>query len=203
MVRCEIAVWRQAIMTDKTTRELIVAAADDLFYLQGFEATSFADVAKSVGISRGNFYHHFKSKDEILDAVIALRMDRNRDMMDEWAAADERPGERIRSFIRILIRNQSKVMHSGCPVGTLCTELAKLGHPAYATASDVFTLFRVWLRHQFEQLGREADADDLALHVLARSQGVATLAQVYRDDRFVEREVELLCSWLTNYEAVR
>lgn len=190
-------------MTETTTRELIVGAADDLFYRQGFEATSFADVAKAVGISRGNFYHHFKSKDEILDAVIEARMNRTRGTLDQWESAGEHPGDRIRSFIRILIRNQPKVMRHGCPVGTLCTELAKLGHPAQPAAVDIFTLYRVWLRRQFTLLGRKADADELALHLLARSQGVATLAQAYRDAAFVEREVELLCSWVGAYEPKR
>lgn len=190
-------------MTENTTRDLIVTAADDLFYRQGFDATSFADVAKAVGISRGNFYHHFKSKDDILDAVIEARVIRTRGTLHQWETAGEQPGDRIRSFIRILIRNQPKVMQHGCPVGTLCTELAKLGHPAQAAAADIFTLYRVWLRRQFEQLGRNADADELALHVLARSQGVATLAQAYRDAAFVEREVELLSSWLEAYEPKR
>ena len=61
-------------MSNKTTREHIVAAADQLFYRQGFEHTSFSDIADAVQISRGNFYYHFKSKDEILDAVIDVRI---------------------------------------------------------------------------------------------------------------------------------
>ena len=52
-------------MSDKTTRDQIVEAADRLFYRQGYEHTSFADIADAVQISRGNFYYHFKSKDEI------------------------------------------------------------------------------------------------------------------------------------------
>ena len=56
------------------TRDQIVDAADQLFYQQGFEHTSFADIANAVNISRGNFYYHFKTKDDILDAVIDLRL---------------------------------------------------------------------------------------------------------------------------------
>ena len=54
-------------MSHRSTRETIVEAADDLFYRQGFEHTSFSDIAERVQISRGNFYYHFKSKDEILE----------------------------------------------------------------------------------------------------------------------------------------
>lgn len=190
-------------MADVSTRDLIVNAADDLFYRQGFEPTSFADIATAVGISRGNFYHHFKSKDEILEAVIDARVLRTQGMLEGWEARGEHPGDRIRCFIRILIRNQSKIMRHGCPVGTLCTELTKLDHPAQSAASGIFSLFREWLRRQFVLLGQESDADALALHVLARSQGVATLAQACQDPTFVSREVEQLCEWLQGYEPRR
>jgi AcrR family transcriptional regulator len=183
-------------MTDKSTREHIVDAADRLFYQQGFEHTSFTDIADLVQISRGNFYHHFKTKDDILDAVIALRFSRTQSMLEQWEADGATPMARIQSFIRILIANRAKIMRYGCPVGTLCTELAKLDHAAQGSANEIFTLFRGWLRTQFAQLGRQADADALAMHVLARSQGVATLAQAFHDEAFVEHEVAQLYEWL-------
>ena len=180
----------------QATRAQIVAAADDLFYRQGFESTSFADVAGAVGISRGNFYYHFKTKDEILDAVIAFRKDKTRDMLDAWEAEGDGPEARILGFIEILIANQAKIMLYGCPVGTLCAELAKIDHAAQSDAADIFTLFRDWLRRQFEDLGLRAEADDLAMHVLARSQGVSSLAAAFRDEDFVRKEVEQMRAWL-------
>lgn len=189
-------------MVELTTRERIVDAADELFYRQGYEHTSFADIAGAVKISRGNFYHHFKAKDEILQAVIDLRIENTRRMLAEWEAEDATPARRIRSFIEILARNQAKIMRFGCPVGTLSSELAKLGHPARDGALKIFTLFRDWLRRQFILLGRQDDADDLAMHLLGRSQGVATLANAYRDDDYVRREVEQMLAWLDAQSAV-
>ena len=184
-------------MSEKPTREHIIEAADDLFYRQGFEHTSFADIADAVKISRGNFYYHFKSKDEILDAVIDLRLAKTRRMLDQWETAGDTPADRIRSFIDIMVTNRAKLKLYGCPVGTLCTELAKLGHPAQPQANALFTLFRIWLRRQFEQLGRKADADELAMHLLARSQGVATLASAFQDEKFIRQEVSQMCEWLS------
>ncbi|MEO9901592.1 TetR/AcrR family transcriptional regulator [Nisaea sp.] len=183
-------------MSGQKTRDFIVQTADDLFYRQGFEATSFADIAAAVGISRGNFYYHFKAKDDLLEAVIARRMANTSEMLQDWEVAGEDPEERIRNFIQILIRNRDKIEQFGCPVGSLSTELAKLNHGAQDEAARIFTLFRVWLRRQFERLGREADADALAMHLLVRSQGVATLSAAYRDPAFVEREVASMCAWL-------
>src|SRR5215469_9148155 len=92
-----------------STREHIIEAADRLFYRQGYEHTSFSDIANVVQISRGNFYHHFKTKDEILDAVIIRRLAVTRQMLDRWEIEGEHPADRIRSFINILIANRADI----------------------------------------------------------------------------------------------
>lgn len=183
-------------MTYRSTREEIVDAADRLFYTQGYEHTSFAHIAETVGISRGNFYYHFKSKDEILSAVIEARLAKTQAMLDEWHASGEQPADRIRSFIHILIRNQVDIQLYGCPVGTLNAELIKLEHASQQEAVALFQLFRTWLRKQFAALGHGGASDSLALHLLARSQGVATLAHAFRDEKFIRHEVKLMCDWL-------
>jgi AcrR family transcriptional regulator len=183
-------------MAEPTTRDHIIQAADRLFYELGYEHTSFSDIADAVQISRGNFYYHFKTKDEILDAVINLRLANTRAMLETWEIEGKTPEDRIRSFIHILIANREQIKRHGCPVGTLCTELAKLGHPSQGEASELFTLFRTWLRRQFVALGRESDADPLAMHLLARSQGVATLANAFRDEKFIRQEVKQMCDWV-------
>jgi TetR/AcrR family transcriptional regulator, transcriptional repressor for nem operon len=181
---------------DKTTREHIVEAADRLFYRQGYASTSFAHIADAVHLSRGNFYHHFKTKDEILDAVIGARLADTQNMLDQWDAEAPHPADRIRRFIQILLVNKADIQRYGCPVGTLSNELAKLGHAALPESAMLFTLFRQWLRQQFVRLGRAGDGDALAMHLLVRSQGVATLATAFHDEKFVRREVRLMCDWL-------
>lgn len=190
-------------MGDKQTRDHIVEAADRLFYENGYEHTSFAHIADSVKISRGNFYYHFRSKDEILDAVITLRLANTQRMLEQWEHEAQTPIERIRKFIDMLIVNQAPILRHGCPVGTLCTELAKLNHAGRAQANTLFTLFRTWLKRQFVALGRQSDADALAMHLLGRSQGVATLANALGDKRFVRREVQQLHTWLEQVMAQR
>jgi TetR/AcrR family transcriptional regulator, transcriptional repressor for nem operon len=183
-------------MSGKTTRAEIVEAADRLFYRQGYEHTSFADIADVVRISRGNFYYHFKTKDEILEAVIAKRLVDREGMLARWERDGKDPAERIRSFINILVANRAEIKRYGCPLGTLSSELAKLNHSAQGEAKALFTLFRTWLRRQFTLLGRKKDADALAMHLLARSQGVATLANAYCDEKFIRQEVQQLYDWL-------
>lgn len=183
-------------MKELSTRDQIVEAADQLFYQQGFEATSFADIAKAVQISRGNFYHHFKSKDEILESVIHYRLVHIQSLLDHWELEESSPIDRIKSFINILIMNISKIKYYGCPVGTLCTELAKLNHPSQTNANRIFSIFRDWLKRQFRLAGHKKRADELAMHLLGMSQGVATLASAFQDEKYIKHEVKQMTKWL-------
>lgn len=186
--------------TEPSTRERIVEAADAQFYQRGFEKTSFADIADQVKLSRGNFYYHFKTKDEILGAVIALRAQRTQAMLDRWAGSAQTPIGRLRCFAQMLIQNRKDIQRYGCPVGTLCAELAKLEHPAQGDAGMIFGQFRSWLREQFEALGRKDDAEALAMHLLSRSQGVAALANAFHDEAFIRHEVKLIENWLQSLQ---
>jgi len=48
----------------------ILDAAELLFIAKGYEQTTINDILAKVGIGKGTFYHYFKSKEEVMDAVI-------------------------------------------------------------------------------------------------------------------------------------
>src|SRR5690606_35381288 len=51
-------------------RNEILDAADELFGQKGFDGATTKDILEKVGIARGTLYHHFKSKEDIMDALI-------------------------------------------------------------------------------------------------------------------------------------
>lgn len=51
-------------------RNEILDAADELFGQKGFDGTSTNDILEKVRIARGTLYYHFKSKEDIMDALI-------------------------------------------------------------------------------------------------------------------------------------
>jgi len=48
----------------------LIKAARELFYTKGYENTSIQDIIDAVGVSRGAFYHHFESKQAVLESVV-------------------------------------------------------------------------------------------------------------------------------------
>jgi len=183
------------------TRSRLLDTALRLFSERGMEGSSLQMIADELGVTKAAVYYHFKTKDDILDAVIVLRQEKTRAMLSRWESENAEPVARIGSFIEMLIMNRAKIKRYGCPVGSLCGELAKLEHSALGDANKLFTLFRHWLRDQFKALGRSDDADALAMHLLARSQGVAALAQAFHDEKFIKQEVGQMHAWLAECAA--
>lgn len=74
----------------------ILDAVDELFSQKGFDGTSTNDILEKVGIARGTLYYHFKSKEDILDALIERYLQRLLVVAREIAADKSLPvNERI------------------------------------------------------------------------------------------------------------
>lgn len=53
----------------------IMDAAAQLFFEKGYDSTSTNDILYKVGIARGTLYYHFKSKEDIMDGLIARQVE--------------------------------------------------------------------------------------------------------------------------------
>ncbi len=77
--------------------ELIVA----VFNERGYEAASMADLAAATGLTKSAFYHHFTSKEELLQMAVDRALTALSDALDRtMAAATERPVDRLAQAIR-------------------------------------------------------------------------------------------------------
>jgi AcrR family transcriptional regulator len=182
--------------TGEEVRRNIVDTAKRLFYERGYNHTSFSDIADAAAVPRGNFYYYFKSKDDILAAVVAARLANIEGMLADWSARYPDARRRLKRFIEILLNEQQNILRFGCPIGSLNVELGKTQAGLQRTSVQLFEVFRQWLREQFRAIGRGRDADFLALHLLAATQGATLITSVYRDPRFLRREAARLREWV-------
>jgi TetR/AcrR family transcriptional regulator, transcriptional repressor for nem operon len=178
-------------------RERLVEGARGLIHEQGVHRTTLADVAERSEVPLGNVYYYFKSKDELVRAVL--------DCYKEQAAALIQTLERHRSpqaRLKALVQNwndmRDTVARHGCPMGTLCAELDKIDTGLDREAAAVIALILDWAEVQFRQLGRR-DARDLAVALFAGIQGAALLANTFRDPGILTRERRRLDRWIDTF----
>ncbi len=183
----------------ETMRNKIVSTADDLFYRQGFNHTSFSDIAKVVGISRGNFYYHFKTKDDILAAVIENKKIGIKQIINEWNENISSAKERLHQYVDMIVGYRDNIVKYGCPIGTVCSELNKINNINYSDATQMIVLFRDWITEQFVLLGHNKEqASHFAMHLLTCTQGISVIGQAFNDSSYIKREADSLKHWLDN-----
>ena len=181
----------------ESNRQLIVEAADQLFYTRGYHQTSFRDISDATGIPRGNFYYYFKTKDDILNAVVESRVQVYSEMLQACEQESSAPRQRLLCFSNMLSNFEDNIVLNGCPIGTLCSELAKDEADLKEVSRAVFLLMREWLTEQFTALNC-ANADDKAMDMMARIQGITVLASAFGDRDFIHRSLTELQAWINN-----
>ncbi|MDF1638798.1 TetR/AcrR family transcriptional regulator [Alcanivorax jadensis] len=162
---------------DDSPRGRLLSAAAHLFRDKGFDRTTVRDIAASVGIQSGSIFHHFKSKEDILFAVMEEVIQFNTDRLRRAIAAEGSPKGQLRALIRAEL--QSIVGDTAEAMTVLVTEWRCLSEDKQRKALE--------LRAIYEQLWLDALN---ALH----AQGA------FRDDPFIIRRLLTgMTGWAPNW----
>lgn len=184
------------VQSGTSNKQRIVDAAQNLFYRQGYNATSFTDIARAADIPRGNFYYYFKTKDEILDSVVQRWVESLRAMLKQWESEVADPRERLVRFLYFPMQDEENLKRYGCPLGTLNTEMCKLSANMRDRGRVLFDLLVEWLEAQFAELGHGHDSCQMALGLIGRLQGASVLCSVYQDCQYLRYETKQLEQWI-------
>jgi TetR/AcrR family transcriptional regulator, transcriptional repressor for nem operon len=176
-------------------RERLVAAATELLHQQGIERTTLADIARAADVPAGNVYYYFKTKDDVIAAVIEAHAQQIRTTLAVIDAQHRSPRSRLKAFVREFTSQSEVVAQHGCPLGGLCSEIGKRVRPADFATAGLMHLLTDWAEQQFQSLGRR-DAHDLALDLLAAYEGRALLANTLRDPGVLSSAGPRLNRWI-------
>jgi AcrR family transcriptional regulator len=180
-------------------RERLVESATSLFHEQGIHRTTLAEVAERGDVPLGNVYYYFKTKDELVRAVLARYREEAATLIESFERA-RTPQSRLKALVRNWSAMSDAVVDHGCPMGTLCAELDKCENGLDGEAASVLAMIIDWAEGQFRQLGRR-DARDLAIALFAGIQGAALLANTFRDASLLTRQTRHLERWIDSQAA--
>lgn len=169
------------------TRARIVAAALDLMYVKGVNATTLDDVRAASSTSKSQLYNHFADKEQLVRAVVRARATQVIEREHGYL-------QRLKSF-RGLVRWRNALVQRnalqngayGCGLGSMASELADQDEEARTTLAQSFAewegLLAAGLRRMRDGrvLRQDADPDKLATGLMAALQGGYLLAETAHD----------------------
>ncbi|MEU4197495.1 TetR/AcrR family transcriptional regulator [Kribbella sp. NPDC026611] len=176
-------------------RERLVGAAEELVYRQGVAATTLAHIAEAADVPLGNVYYYFRTKEDIVGAVVKARVEQTAATLAELEGRHRSPKARLKGLVDVLAGRAEETARFGCPYGTLAAELAKRADGTDPVAADLLRVSLEWAEEQFRAIDRRA-ARDLAVELIATYEGVALLAHTLGRPDVLTRQARRLRRWI-------
>jgi len=159
-----------------STAELVLARAVALFSTAGFEGTSMRQIASAVGIQPASLYNHYRSKEEILWAIVQRSLDTILTGQERALASEASTVERLRAFVRMHIRFHAEENASARVVNSNLSSLSKRHYALTVKKRAIY-------EHRFRELLRSGVTEGLfaitnpkitSYAILEMGMGVAT-----------------------------
>ena len=179
---------------EKGKRERLVASARDLVHRHGVERPTLAEIAEAADVPPGNVYYYFKTKDQLIEAVIESRETEVRELLESLNRRRS-PAARLKGLARNWLEAKEMVATEGCPLGTLSVELNNHGKGLDCQAANLFSALLDWSEDQFREMGCR-DPRDHALTLFSTVQGAALLSTAFRDPEILVSQVRRLERWI-------
>lgn len=140
------------------THTRLLDVASDLFYVKGITATGLDKVVAQAGVSKPTLYAHFRSKDELVVAVLERRHGERVAALDAWVRSHAiNPHDRVLAVFDWLgVWFASEEGARGCAFVNAAAEIGASSHPA----REVAHRHKLWMREYLAGLAGEAGFND-------------------------------------------
>ena len=171
------------------TRQNILYKAFELIYVNGYQATSIDDIIATTEVTKGAFYYHFKTKEEMGLAIIEEMMQgtMRAGLIDPLTATDD-PLEAIYTMMSdLLIHNPVLQLKYGCPTYNLIQEMAPLNEHFNTGLANLMKLIREQMTSALDRArdsGRikpGTDSAGVADFVMAGYGGIRIIGKLHQD----------------------
>lgn len=167
----------------QSRRDHLVDTALRLFYRDGFNATGIDRILSEAGVAKMTLYKHFRSKEELILAVLQRRDEQFRNwLMAEMERASTDPGERLLAMFDALAtwfegRAFKGMGFSGCAFINAAGEFGEQDHPAHRICSEHKRRVVEYLEKTCAQAGAD-DPRALAERLALLKEGAIATAHV-------------------------
>jgi len=198
-------------MSRSPVKEQILEVATRLMAARGYHRTSLDDVLRESRAGKGNFYHYFRSKEDLGYAILDRVLTRfeTRTLAPIFGDGARDPLDQVDAFLdEVLATQRARNCVGGCPLGNLATELADAHEGFRQRLAAGFERWRQCLAAALargQALGAfapDVDPAALARFLVAGIEGAILLTKVQKDIRVMEHCVAELRRHLALYRRV-
>jgi TetR/AcrR family transcriptional repressor of nem operon len=184
------------MMAIGNAKDKLLDAGEGLLLSEGYARTTVDGVCSQAGVTKGSFYHYFKSKEELGIEVLIRWLTRTGQILTagpHLEVAD--PVERVLVYVQHVADSTELLWEDGCLVGSLSTEMAGASERMQITVQAMFRGFEEQHAHLFAAVVKECvvpnppSAQDLAELFLNSIEGAIVVGKAYRDGAGIRRAV--------------
>ena len=194
----------QQELKSEITKQLIIDKAFNLFYQDGFKTTSIDKIMKETTLSKGAFYHHYKSKKELGLEVISLKVEKR--VIKGMIAPLKEPGNAYQ-IIKDVFTNRLKEFSTnekqqGCPMNNLINEIGN-NEIAYQNAlKNIIELWKTALVQILERgkqehsIKEDVSSQAVATYLISAFEGIRGIRKLYTNDTVLDEYISGLTFYL-------
>lgn len=191
----------------RRTRERLLGEAAQLFSMKGYFHTTVDDVMARAGLTKGGFYAHFDSKEDLARAVIdhatAMWMEKVAHPVASFGDPREQLRELLEAYRRYAV---DRTFEGGCFFANLATELDDQHDDLRRLVDDRFVQFRMMVATIVEMgkaagvLRADTPSSDLATTVVGYLTGTMMQAKATKDFTLFDAGNRVMTSLLATFE---
>ncbi len=179
-------------------RQKIIETARKLFWEKGYKATGVAEILRQAGIGSGSLYWFFKTKEDLLAAVLEQYLE----LLDSMITgpAYERSDDPIERIFLILdvyrMILEEYEFKFGCPIGNIILELGDRYEGIRKLITANFEKWRKTIKNCLndasDRFSPDADFDSISVFVLTTMEGAVMQARAHKDISYFDTSVNQL-----------
>lgn len=199
----------QQELKSEITKQRIVHEAFKLFYENGFTSTSINDVMKATKMTKGAFYHHYKSKQQLALEVIQLKIQQR--VYDGMINPLEKPGNAIEILENTFLnRIKSFPMYNkknGCPMNNFINEIGNYETSYQLALKSIIEKWKSALVILIEKgkeqgnIKNEIPSEAAAIYLISAFEGIRGIRKIYIDDEILDQYISGLSLYINQLKS--
>jgi TetR/AcrR family transcriptional repressor of nem operon len=175
------------------TKEKLLKVATELMIQKGFVATTVDEICEAADVTKGAFFHYFKTKEELAEEAVSHFSEKTRAMMAACCSGSVKdPLDRVYAIVDGSIAGSQSPEMKGCLIGTLSQEVSGSHEKLRSCCAESFDDVRGLLAKDLAEAKKKyapranIDPEGLADHFIAVAQGAMLMAKARKDKSVIK-----------------